>query len=252
MLAEDIAIETQECIVRGITAYPLIDDAHCEAFFEQGNVAVLLRRCADTGGETVSQCDDLRPPRREIRDGVLRRGDAHCLPDHPHREDPDDDQKFVYVIRLHEPILAYSLTSAENNLDCSRDGFWYMKELPMARKNWREKRAGQGFSYDEVLTEMGRRVKGERIFNKKDAALRFDEGVKRLGRAYRCSALLNDFLEKEGMTYEDLCALTGTEDNEDTLHLLIDPVPRMKDQDSLRNDYNAHCFYPGADIPFEE
>lgn len=102
-----------------------------------------------------------------------------------------------------------------------------------------------------MLEEMVRRREGEYVFAEDEAELRFDEGVKKLRRAYRLSALLNDFLDKEGMTREDLLLLTGMEDNKDILHILIDPVSRAKGQDSLRNDYFVHCFYPGADIPFE-
>jgi hypothetical protein len=121
----------------------------------------------------------------------------------------------------------------------------------VSKRSWKEKRAEQGFSYVEVLEEMKRRVGDKRMLSKKESQQRFQNGVKRLDRAYKLSALLNDFLDREGMTYEDLVALTGTVDNECTLKFLLDPVTRGKKQRSLRKDYLVHCFYPGADIPFE-
>lgn len=122
----------------------------------------------------------------------------------------------------------------------------------MAEKSWKAKRKGQGFSYEEVLKEMKRRVLGEYSLSKKEAEKRFKEGVQRLDRAYRLSALLNDFLDQEGMTYKDLLAFIGTDDGDCSLHILIDPVSRGEKRRSLRSDYFVHCFYPGADIPFQE
>lgn len=121
----------------------------------------------------------------------------------------------------------------------------------MPKQGWKEKRVGQGFSYEEVLEKMEGRVRGVSALNKEERQQRFKDGVKRLDRAYRLSALLNDFLDREGMTYKDLLMLTGTSDDQCTLAILIDPVPRGKRQRSLKKDYFVHCFYPGADIPFE-
>jgi hypothetical protein len=125
------------------------------------------------------------------------------------------------------------------------------KESVVPKRSWKEKRAGQGFSYAEVLEKMERCVRGVSIFTKEERQQRFRDGVKRLDRAYKLSALLNDFLEREEMTYKDLVALTGTIDHECTLELLLDPVSRAKRQRSLKKDYFVHCFYPGADVPFE-
>lgn len=119
----------------------------------------------------------------------------------------------------------------------------------MARKDWREKRVRQGFSYTEVREEMERRVRGEYRFDKKETAQRFANGLKRLDRAYRLSAHLHNFLEKEKMTYEDLIAIMGTGDNDASIELMLDPVGRPEKNYSLQGDYFMHCFYPGDDIP---
>jgi hypothetical protein len=123
------------------------------------------------------------------------------------------------------------------------------QESIVARKSWKDKRKGQGFSYEEVLNEMKRRVQGEYTFDNTETVRRFTEGVNRLNRAYKLSALLHDFLDREGMLYQDLVAMTGMVDHQNTLKYLLDPVPRHKKKRSLRKDYEVHCFYPGADIP---
>lgn len=121
----------------------------------------------------------------------------------------------------------------------------------MAKLGWKEKRAGQGFSYEEVLDEMIRRRKGEYSFGKEEAERRFKEGVQRLNRAYRLSALMNDFLDKEQMTYDDLVTFIGTGDQQSTLEIMLNPVSRPKGNYSMHKDYFIHCLYPGDDIPFE-
>lgn len=98
---------------------------------------------------------------------------------------------------------------------------------------------------------MKRRVEGEYLLTAAESARRFKEGVQRLNRTYQLSALLLDFLHKEGMTRSDLLLLVGTDDHESTLEILLDPVSRGDKQHSLRNDYFAHCFYPGGDAPFK-
>lgn len=121
----------------------------------------------------------------------------------------------------------------------------------MAKLGWKEKRVRQGFSYEEVFNEMTRRMQGEYHFAEDEAKRRFNAGVERLNRAYKLSALMNDFLDCEKMTYEDLVAFIGTKDEQSTLELMINPVSRPKGKYSLHKDYFIHCLYPGDDIPFE-
>jgi hypothetical protein len=122
----------------------------------------------------------------------------------------------------------------------------------MARRGWKEKRAAQGFSYDEVLEEMKRRKQGERIFSCEEAEIRFERGVQRLNRIYRLSASFNDILEREGLTYHDVLKLTGTIDHDCTLSLLLDPVSNEEGQSSLRHDEFVDGLYPGPDPSLEE
>ena len=143
------------------------------------------------------------------------------------------------------------MTREENNLDCYKDGFSLDEESAVARQHWKIKRIGQGFSYEEVLNEMKRRVEGEYRFTAAESVRRLKQGVQRLNRTYRLSALILDFLDKEGMTHNDLRLLIGTHDHESTLEILLDPVSHQDKQHSLRNDYFVHCFYPGEDVPFE-
>lgn len=123
------------------------------------------------------------------------------------------------------------------------------KELLVAKKHWKEKRNGQGHSYDEVFAEIKRRFDGERIFTEAEARRRFAEGVKKLALAYQFSAHVLDFLEKKGMTYKDVLKMIGTQDEDCTLALFIDPVSLGDRHHSLRNDGIIDCYYPGEDLP---
>lgn len=121
-------------------------------------------------------------------------------------------------------------------------------EAAMDKRDWRKKRAQQGYSYHEVLAEMKRRYCGERMLDKREAARRFKEGVLKLDRAFRFSSYLCDLLLGEGLNHEDLQNMAGIRDEHCLLQVLIDPVSRgKKGQHSLRNNTEVDSFYPGRD-----
>lgn len=120
----------------------------------------------------------------------------------------------------------------------------------MAKQHWKEKRAQQGYSYQDVFLEIKRRFEGERTLDEDEARRRFEDGVEKLDSAFRFSAHLCDLLVSKMLTYKDLQYMAGIRDENRLLLVLLDPISRGKDtRHSLRDNREVDRFYPGDDLP---
>lgn len=117
----------------------------------------------------------------------------------------------------------------------------------MTERDWKAKRALQGYGYHDVLSEMRRRWEGERVLDEKEARRRFERGVEKLDAAFRFSSRLCDLLCREMLTYEDLQQMAGIRDTDSLLLVLLDPVSSGKPRRSLRKSDEVDKFYPGND-----
>lgn len=118
----------------------------------------------------------------------------------------------------------------------------------MTKRDWKTKRALQGYGYHDVLAEMRRRLEGEHLLDKKEARRRFELGVEKLDAAFRFSSRFCDLLSQEMLTYNDLQHVAGIRDDNCLLLVLLDPVSCGKPRRSLRNSMEVDKFYPGDDI----
>lgn len=115
------------------------------------------------------------------------------------------------------------------------------------RPKWMEKREMQGHSYDEVVAEIDRRAAGEYIFSAAEAKGIRARGIAEVGVMFRFSALLHDFLKKEGLTLEEFFAVYHDDDRE---HLVF--LARCADPVSLGTEMSCDTeidnYYPGAHV----
>ena len=118
----------------------------------------------------------------------------------------------------------------------------------MARPKWGAKRKQQGFSYDQVRAEIERRYRGEHVLEPSEAKERYERALSKLELMYKLSALLNDFLDEQGMEYKDLVEFVGTNDDDASLAILLDPFGRSKERSRhpLRSDVTVDSLYPGS------
>lgn len=115
--------------------------------------------------------------------------------------------------------------------------------------NWMEQRPGQGYSFDEVIAEMERRMRGEYIVPPKMRESIFTEGSLRVAKQYRLAAVLSDFMAAHELTSKDLLDLVGcsTKDDADTLvDSMLNPYHKGKEDISLHSDIDA--VYPGKNL----
>ncbi|HSE35019.1 MAG TPA: hypothetical protein VLB83_02760 [Candidatus Paceibacterota bacterium] len=113
------------------------------------------------------------------------------------------------------------------------------------RPRWKEKRELQGYSYDDVIAEIDRRVAGEYFVSTEEARATRKKALAEVGVLFRFSALVHDFLNKEGLTLEEFFELHKDDDSahRDFLVHCMDPFSRVGD---IRQDGEIDLYYPGG------
>lgn len=115
------------------------------------------------------------------------------------------------------------------------------------RAKWMERRELQGYSYDDVVAEIDRRVAGEYLFSAARAQEIRKKALAQVGTMFRLSALLHDFMAKEGLTLDEFFAIYHDDDPEHQkfLEQCLNP---FSFGDDIACDDGIDMYYPGSSI----
>ena len=127
------------------------------------------------------------------------------------------------------------------------------KRIDKRRAKWMERRELQGYCYDEIVAEIDRRVAGEYTLSPELAAAKRKEALLQVGIIFRLSALLHDFMTKEGLTLDEFFWVYHDDDPEHQkfLERFLDPFSIGNDM-AITHDTEVDQYYPGKSIERNE
>ncbi|GEM_PF-6321654 len=121
----------------------------------------------------------------------------------------------------------------------------------MAASYWNQKRAQQGYSYPEVVTEIRRRANGNYLFSKKENSMRLKRALHEVTMLYKLSASLHDFFETQKLDSSVALNIFGDSAIDEAMQIILDPFPKGKDVESIECDGLIDLAYPGNDFEVE-
>lgn len=118
----------------------------------------------------------------------------------------------------------------------------------LMEKWWGQKRLMQGFSFDEVGTEILRRtVENKCGFSKRENGKRLKRALRDAEIQFRLSSHLHDFFELQNLHPKMKLNIYDESTIDDALRLLLDPFPVGKTGIRIEFDPLIDLLYPGPD-----
>ena len=121
----------------------------------------------------------------------------------------------------------------------------------MAIPYWNQKRAQQGYSYPEIVTEIRRRASGNYLFSKKENSARLKKALREVAILYKLSANLHDFFEAQKLDPSVGLNVFGDSAVDDAMRIMLDPFPKGNHANGIEVDGLIDLLYPGNDFEVE-